>query len=323
MKDIWTRMASTKSIEKRIKMLPEIYKEITSIHPACLMVPVCSKKEFDLLVEGIKTDGLLHNLIVNSEGALIDGKLRLLACYDARVEPRYEVNDADPFVISSAANLQRRHIQDEVKAMNTLPILASKINELHERAQGYAKSAVQCAIDCGQRLIEAKAMLSHGEFLPWLEANCEVGERQARRYMKVAANRTRVSDFSSLREALAALDPPKANSVGISQGPVFHELAEMIPMMTNAELDELTESIREHGLMHPITLYEGKILDGRCRYIACLRSGVRARFVELGKDQNPFSFLISMNIRRHHFESDEERASHVAAALRKVAQDRA
>jgi len=47
----------------------------------------------------------------------------------------------------------------------------------------------------------------------------------------------------------------------------FHEAANIFPMMSDAELDDLTESIRANGQRHPILLYEGKILDGRNRYI--------------------------------------------------------
>jgi hypothetical protein len=42
------------------------------------------------------------------------------------------------------------------------------------------------AIAYGRALIEAKAAVKHGEWVYWLTHNCEVGEREARRYMEVA-----------------------------------------------------------------------------------------------------------------------------------------
>ena len=44
------------------------------------------------------------------------------------------------------------------------------------------------AAECGRRLIEAKALLPHGEWLPWLEANTEVIPRQSQKYMRLADN---------------------------------------------------------------------------------------------------------------------------------------
>ena len=42
------------------------------------------------------------------------------------------------------------------------------------------------AIECGRLLIEAKATLPHGAWLPWLEANVSFGARQAQKYMRLA-----------------------------------------------------------------------------------------------------------------------------------------
>ena len=36
------------------------------------------------------------------------------------------------------------------------------------------------------RLIEAKALLPHGDWIPWLEANTEVIPRQSQKYMRLA-----------------------------------------------------------------------------------------------------------------------------------------
>jgi hypothetical protein len=41
-------------------------------------------------------------------------------------------------------------------------------------------------------LLEAKELVAHGEWLPWLQANCRLGERQARTYMRLARHRHRL-----------------------------------------------------------------------------------------------------------------------------------
>jgi len=58
----------------------------------------------------------------------------------------------------------------------------------------------------------------------------------------------------------------------------FHEIAGIFPLMEKEELEALTKDIAENGLQEPIILYEGKILDGRNRYLACLQAGVEPWF---------------------------------------------
>jgi hypothetical protein len=66
--------------------------------------------------------------------------------------------------------------------------LVAKINSAHRQAFGNAKKAMEYAAECGRLLLEAKELVEHGEWLPWLEANTEVGERQSQRYMRLAQN---------------------------------------------------------------------------------------------------------------------------------------
>jgi Protein of unknown function (DUF3102) len=59
---------------------------------------------------------------------------------------------------------------------NRLPILAAEIREAHGAARA-AAPVVDRARDAGTKLIEAKGLLGHGEWLPWLKetgvAPCE------------------------------------------------------------------------------------------------------------------------------------------------------
>lgn len=69
-----------------------------------------------------------------------------------------------------------------------LETLANEINKEHFLATETAFSAIEHAKNAGEKLIEAKAKLKHGEWLPWVEKNCVMAERQARRYMQTAEN---------------------------------------------------------------------------------------------------------------------------------------
>jgi hypothetical protein len=65
---------------------------------------------------------------------------------------------------------------------NRLVVLAGQIKLAHANAE----SAVQHGIRAGEALIEAKSLLDHGAWLPWLAANVGFSERTAQAYMRVA-----------------------------------------------------------------------------------------------------------------------------------------
>ena len=50
----------------------------------------------------------------------------------------------------------------------------------------YKNVGGQAVIEIGKRLIEAKAQLKHGEWLPWLSEKVEFSETSAQRFMQLA-----------------------------------------------------------------------------------------------------------------------------------------
>jgi ParB-like chromosome segregation protein Spo0J len=92
----------------------------------------------------------------------------------------------------------------------------------------------------------------------------------------------------------------------------FHNAAKVFPMLDADELAALATDILENGQREPITLFEGKILDGRNRYLACLQAGVEPLFTEY-KGRHPIDFVISLNLKRRHL--DESQRAMVAAKL--------
>lgn len=79
-----------------------------------------------------------------------------------------------------------------------------------------------------------------------------------------------------------------------------HPLAAMFPLLEGKEFSDLIISIKSNGLRDTITLYEGKILDGRNRYRACIEAGIEPRTEPLPDGQDPLQFVYIKNVTRRH-----------------------
>jgi N6-adenosine-specific RNA methylase IME4 len=79
----------------------------------------------------------------------------------------------------------------------------------------------------------------------------------------------------------------------------YHEIANIFPMMVGAEYEQLLADIMENGQLDPVVLYEGKILDGRNRWKACMELGLVINYEQYPGD-NPLSYVISKNLHRRH-----------------------
>jgi len=93
------------------------YPEVTGIHPACASVPYMSDEELQGLTESVRERGLLNPIILTNEGFLLDGRHRLIACYQAMEETRFERTAEEPWAYVLDQNIKRRHLTVGQKAM--------------------------------------------------------------------------------------------------------------------------------------------------------------------------------------------------------------
>lgn len=86
----------------------------------------------------------------------------------------------------------------------------------------------------------------------------------------------------------------------------FHDIASIFPMMGEEEYQALVQDIRSNGLLEPIWLYEGKIIDGRNRYRACQKLNITPDYRTWQGSGSPLAFVISLNLNRRHLTSSQK-----------------
>ena len=123
-------------------------------------------------------------------------------------------------------------------------------------------------------------------------------------------------DFGKLPTEVTAPNPSPPPAQPTTERPIeldFHPLADLFPLANDEELKVLAEDIKTNGLQQPITLYMGRILDGRNRYRACKIAAREPRTVDLSVGADPIAFVVSANLHRRHL--NETQRGIVAAKL--------
>ena len=82
-----------------------------------------------------------------------------------------------------------------------------------------------------------------------------------------------------------------------------HELNSIVPVMNDAEFEDLKQSIKDKGFMScfgSVLLFENKIIDGWSRYTACQAVGVDPVIEHFTGTRSDAIDLISKSITRRH-----------------------
>jgi len=160
--------------------------------------------------------------------------------------------------------------------------LATEINEAHQRVEEAARASAEHARTAGELLLQAKAQVGHGNWLPWVRANCRFSERTAREYMRVArewpvieGNRQRAADLS-VREAIrliadlsadedfpaapstpADADLPPSLTVYLAAGTITNEhVGQLLTLRDAYGPDLMQQVIGQNELDYPAILFD-------------------------------------------------------------------
>jgi len=84
-----------------------------------------------------------------------------------------------------------------------------------------------------------------------------------------------------------------------------HPIAKLFPLISDAELQKLADSIKKEGLLNPCIRKGDVLLDGRNRLAACKIANIKPRFIKYTGD-NPAAFIIGMNLVRRHLDKGQK-----------------
>jgi len=88
-----------------------------AFHPYANVFPLLEGEAFEHLVESIRSQGLLHAIVLH-DGQVLDGRNRLRACRAAGVKPRFETYaGSDALAFATSVNVARRHLDESQRAM--------------------------------------------------------------------------------------------------------------------------------------------------------------------------------------------------------------
>ncbi len=87
----------------------------------------------------------------------------------------------------------------------------------------------------------------------------------------------------------------------------IHPACDLFPAMSEDDFQELKANIAEHGVRDFVTFWKGQLVDGRHRVRAMQELGidVMCHASELFDDDDPFSFAISVNLKRRHLTTSQ------------------
>jgi len=252
-------------------------------HPMAALFPMLTGPDLQALAEDIKANGLLHPIVLDQDGVLLDGRNRLAACRLAGVEPRYATVQVDnPIRFIIAENVNRRHmtkgalamvmtqaVQGEAAPPPLTQALVAKLVGVSLTYIEYARAVYQHAPELVQPVIDGGS-LEQAYAIAMANKQRQEDEQQAlarlkRKYpdlhervvggtlgLQAAIEVSKqVDEYAKRRKTLAALQ----EEVTLAE--------EELESGLDASLDEVMADIQSRGLARPTNghLTAGDVMD--------------------------------------------------------------
>jgi len=183
------------------------------VHPIADLFPLMPDDELAALAEDIRENGLIHPVMLDAEGQVVDGRNRVAACKLAKVEPKFEKlngQDAKAYIVS--ANLARRNLSKGQQAM-ALAIMYPEPEKTAPGKRASTTTLLETKSVSHARLSQARAVLHQspelaeevlGGSLSLDDALTKVTQENAQRQSretKIARLRREAPDLLELVEA--------------------------------------------------------------------------------------------------------------------------
>lgn len=181
-------------------------------HPVASLFPQLDKDELHALADDVKERGLLHPVVLDPQGRVLDRRSRLTACDIAAVEPvfvTYDGNDPSGYVLS--ANLRRRNLTRGQAAMISVRARSGSEQQLRSDPERTTRSvSEQTGLSLG-RISQANTVLQHAADLVDAVINGAMGLDEA--YDTARENKAKASSAEVQLARLRQEDPELADRV--------------------------------------------------------------------------------------------------------------
>jgi hypothetical protein len=89
----------------------------------------------------------------------------------------------------------------------------------------------------------------------------------------------------------------------------LHQLANLFPEMSAYEFNELVADIEKHGQRVEVDLWNGEIIDGKHRAVACQKLGIEPRYHarRFESEIGARDYAVSQNFHRRHLDPEHKR----------------
>jgi transposase len=171
---------------------------------------------------------------------------------------------------------QPRHlVADEPPSLVELAATANQEHALCEEAE---QAALGHAIRCGEALLQARSLITNGEWMRWLVFNFEGSQSSASNYMRIAAYQSEIPDGAGLKAAVRALSGlPAVSNAGV---PSAHDANVRDAAVAAVRAGETLATVAERVGVTPPTVYgwanPDKLRQYRARATAKSRAAAKA-----------------------------------------------